>query len=268
MGKRNNQMKDPSVFFKKLYDIIVTLRDPGGCPWDLKQTVHSLRESLIEESYECVSAIDEADDENLREELGDILLVLSMIIRIKEQDNAFTYADVLQEISDKLIRRHPHVFGKEILETAEEVLVNWDKIKTEVEGKKAIVSLLESIPRAFPPLEKAYAIQKKVSKVGFDWKEVGPVWEKLDEEINELKIEIDKGDTEKIEEELGDVLFTIVNLGRLLKINPGIALNRTNAKFMKRFMELEQRVKKRGIDINDAGLEVLDEIWDEIKGEG
>lgn len=258
---------DPSILFKKLYDIIVILRGSDGCPWDRKQTAHTLRKSIIEEAYECISAIDESSDEHLKEELGDLLLVISMIIRIKEQENTFTYSDVLKEISEKLIRRHPHVFGNENFQTAEEVIISWDKIKAEKEGKKTGDSILESIPGSFPPLEKAYAIQKKVSKVGFDWKEVDPVWKKLDEEIDELKLELKNGSSAKAEEELGDILFTIVNIGRLLKINSSVALNRTNDKFIKRFRELEKRIKERNIKVEDAGLEVLDEVWDEIKGE-
>lgn len=257
--------QDPSAIFKKLYDIVVLLRGPSGCPWDKKQTARSLRNSIIEEAYECVSAIDESNNENLLEELGDLLLVISMIIRIKEQENAFTCREVLREICNKLIRRHPHVFGNVTLETADEVIANWDRIKTEVEGKKPKHSILEKIPGSFPPLEKAFAIQKKVSKVGFDWKKVEPVWDKLNEEIKEFKTAINNNSRENIEEELGDILFTIVNIGRLLKINPAIALHRTNDKFMKRFIELEKRIREKNIKLEDAGLEMLDRIWDEIK---
>jgi len=263
----NNNKTDPSLLFKKLYNIIVTLRGPDGCPWDKEQNTDTMRKSIIEEAYECVNAIDNTDDSNLKEELGDILLVVSMIIRIKEQDNVFTYNDVLQNITEKLIRRHPHVFGSENFDTAEEVLINWNKIKTDVEGKKPVHSILEHIPNAFPPLEKAYAIQKKVSKVGFDWKKTGPVWEKLDEEINELKTAVQNKDKSDIEEEIGDIFFTVVNICRLMHLHPGLALNRTNEKFIKRFMKLEERMKEKNIPLEEAGLPVLDQIWDEVKKE-
>ncbi|MBN2535708.1 MAG: nucleoside triphosphate pyrophosphohydrolase [Spirochaetales bacterium] len=259
--------RDLPALFKKLYDIIVLLREPSGCPWDKKQTARSIRGNLIEEAYECVSAVDESDDENLKEELGDLLLVISMIIRIKEQEHAFTYSEVLKEICAKLIRRHPHVFGNETLKTAEEVVITWEKIKTDVEGKKTEHSILENIPGALPPLEKALSIQKKVSKVGFDWKKLEPVWEKLDEEIQEFKAAVQNNMSEQSEEELGDILFTIVNIGRLLKINSALALHRTNDKFMKRFIELEKRTREKGIKLEDAGLEILDRMWDEIKNE-
>lgn len=263
----SKQEGDLLVLFKELYEIVVLLRGPDGCPWDKKQTPRSLRNSIIEEAYECVSAIDESSNENLCEELGDLLLVISMIIRIKEQENAFTYKEVLRGICDKLIRRHPHVFRNENLKTPDEVIMNWEKIKTDIEGKKPKHSILENIPGAFPPLEKALTIQKKVSKVGFDWKEVEPVWEKLDEEIRELKTAIKTNINEDIEEELGDILFTIVNIGRLLKINPATALHRTNEKFIKRFYELEERIRKKNIKLENAGLKMLDSIWDEIKNQ-
>jgi tetrapyrrole methylase family protein / MazG family protein len=273
MGQNNNKNlypedDTPSALFTHLYEIITTLRGPEGCPWDKKQTATTLRGSIIEEAYECVSAINENDDENLKEELGDLLLVVFLIVRIKEQENAFSITDVLRDISEKLIRRHPHVFGDTTIETAEEVKKSWDKIKSDVEGKKPVHSILESIPGAFPPVEKAYAIQKTVSKVGFDWKEAAPVWEKLDEEIGELKEELQKGDKEMAEEELGDILFTVVNLGRLLKMQPSAALQRTNEKFIRRFMALEKKLQDRNIDIKSAGLDVLDSVWDEVKGDG
>lgn len=251
--------------FGKLYDIVRRLRAPGGCPWDQEQSAYSLRTNLVEEAYECVSAIEEADDENLREEIGDLFLVAAMIARIKEEEGTFTLQDVFAEVCAKLIRRHPHVFGDVKKDTADEVLEQWDHIKENIEGKKAKNSALERVPRTLPPLERAFFIQSRVSKVGFDWHKVDPVWDKIQEEIEELKEAYNNKDYRETEEEFGDLLFTIVNLGRLMNIDPTLALNSTNQKFINRFQELEKRLKNMGLEPKEADLDHMDSIWNQIK---
>lgn len=263
-----NSTKAPKEHFDRLYKIIKKLRHPEeGCSWDLKQTAVSLRTSLLEEVYECIDAIDKQDDENLKEELGDMFLLLVMISRIKEQESRFTVEEVLHDISEKLVRRHPHVFGDVKTDDVDEILQQWDDIKENLEGKKKKESILEGITAALPPLEKSFEIQKKVAKVGFQWDSVDEVWEKMEEEIRELKEEHRLGDREKMEQELGDILFTVVNLARMMKIDPALALNRTNNKFVKRFQKIEERLKEQKIDIKGAGLPLLDSLWDEVKKE-
>jgi tetrapyrrole methylase family protein/MazG family protein len=253
--------------FGKLYEIVKRLRAPDGCPWDRKQDPYTIRTNLIEEAYECVSAIEEQDDENLEEELGDLLLVVTMIAYMKEQEDQFKLTRVLEHICSKLIRRHPHVFGDAKKETPDEVIEQWNHIKDHVEGKKPKHSVLERVPRTLPPLERALEIQKKVSKVGFDWDHVDPVWEKLEEEIEELKTAHDGRDVRRIEQEFGDILFTVVNLGRLMNIDPTLSLNGTNQKFINRFQELERRLKEQGRKPEDLDLDALDSIWNQIKTE-
>jgi MazG family protein len=251
--------------FTRLLDIVKRLRAPDGCPWDRAQDPYSLRGNLIEEAYEAISAIEEQDDDNLREELGDLLLVATMIAYLKEQEGRFRVEEVFEHICLKLIRRHPHVFGGPRKETPGEVVEQWNHIKENVEGKKPKHSVLDRVPRTLPPLERAYEIQAKVAKVGFDWAEAGPVWEKLAEEVRELKEAQAGGDPRRIEAELGDLLFTAVNLGRLLGIDPTLALNGTNQKFIARFQELEARLLAQGLTPREAGLERMDELWNQIK---
>ena len=251
--------------FTDLYDIVTILRGEDGCPWDKEQTAGTLRKSIIEEAYECVNEIDAGHDENLCEELGDLLLVVSMIIRIKEQEGAFTLNDVCRGICRKLIRRHPHVFGAEKTDNAGTVLRRWEEIKRDVEGRTGGDSILSDIPDSFPPLQKAYTIQKKAAKVGFQWEKIEDLWPKLDEETEELKEAVKAQDVDAVEGEVGDILFTVVNLSRMLKTDPSLALNRTNIKFDRRFREVEKRVRERGLKIEEAGLQVLDDIWNEVK---
>jgi tetrapyrrole methylase family protein/MazG family protein len=253
--------------FHQLFEIVKTLRGPDGCPWDKEQTPYSIRTNLIEEAYECVSAIDEEDDHNLEEEVGDLFLVATMITYMKEQEGNFRINDALRHICEKLIRRHPHVFGNARKDTPDEVIEQWNHIKDHVEGKKHKHSVLERVPRTLPPLERAIEIQKKVSKVGFDWEHAAPVWDKLAEELAELRQAQEAGDSRKIEQEVGDLLFTVVNLARLLNIDPTLALNGTNQKFIHRFHELESRLAERDLRPEDTDLETMDRIWDQIKAE-
>jgi tetrapyrrole methylase family protein/MazG family protein len=253
--------------YGRLYAIVRRLRAPDGCPWDREQSSDSLRGSLIEEAYECVSAIEEGNTDNLREELGDLMLVSTMIAYMNQQEGRFTLSEVFGEICEKLIRRHPHVFGEVEVKTAGEVLAQWEHIKENVERKEPKTSALQKVPRTLPPLERAFLIQQKVSKVGFDWKEVGPLWEKLEEEIAELKEARRQEDPREIEREFGDLLFTMVNLGRLLGVDPTLALNSTNEKFIARFREMERRLQERGLEPGMADLPAMDAVWEEIKAE-
>ncbi len=253
--------------YGRLYAIVRRLRSPEGCPWDREQTPYSLRGSLVEEAYECASAIEEGNTANLREELGDLMLVASMIAYMNEQEGRFDLPAVFQEICEKLVRRHPHVFGESEVKTASEVLAQWEHIKENVERKEPKKSALQKVPRTLPPLERAFMIQQKASKIGFDWKEVGPLWDKLQEEIAELKEAQGSQDGRAIEREFGDLLFTVINLGRLLNIDPTLALNGTNEKFISRFQEMEKRLRERGWEPREAGLEEMDAVWNEIKAE-
>lgn len=261
----NDKDKDRKTLFNELYQIIKVLRSPDGCPWDLKQTAFSLRSDLLDEVYECIDAIDAGDDKHLEEELGDVLLLIVMISRIKEQENAFVIEDVLSGICRKLVRRHPHVFGEKKIRNIKDIIQTWDYIKENVEGKTYDQSILENIPKSLPPLEKAFQIQKKAAKVGFQWDAVEPVFEKLEEEMEELKHEYQQQNWNRCEEELGDVLFTVVNIARMLKINPTLALNQTNRKFTKRFREIESILKDQGISLKQADIQLMDKLWDEIK---
>jgi tetrapyrrole methylase family protein/MazG family protein len=253
--------------FGRLFEIVRRLRAPDGCPWDRAQTAYTLRGNLIEEAYEAISAIEEGDEENLREELGDLLLVLTMIAYMREQEGSFQVSEVLEHISAKLVRRHPHVFGDARKETPAEVIEQWDHIKENLEGKKPKNSVLDRVPRTLPPLERAFEIQQKVAKVGFDWDGVEPVWDKLAEEIRELREAHGKGDPRRVEAEFGDLLFTVVNLGRLMNLDPTLALNGTNQKFIGRFQELERRLAGQGSSPKQAGLARMDAVWNQIKGE-
>ena len=251
--------------FQQLYDIISHLRGPDGCPWDREQTLESLRPNLIDEAYECIEAIDEKNPTHLREELGDLFLILILMARMNEEAGEWSLEESLREISAKLVRRHPHVFGEEKAATIPEILRNWDYIKEHVEGKKKNEGVLADLNKSLPPLERAHKIQKKVAKVGFDWPAVGPVFSKLAEETRELEEAMKKKDPEQIEDEVGDLLFTVVNLARHVKVDPSLALEKTNRKFMERFHRVEDDLKKMKVDVSQAGLELLDSLWEKAK---
>lgn len=255
---------DFKELFYRLYKTIKHLRGPEGCPWDRKQTAHSLREGIVEEAFECVNAINNNDDENLKEELGDLFLVILLIIAVKEEEGAFYSHEVANGIIEKIIRRHPHVFKNKEDITSDEVVRQWDEIK-ESEKKDKKYSILDRITHSHHPVETASLIQKTVAKAGFDWKDMEPLWDKLHEEIDELKEALKMGHFPDSEMELGDLLFTIINIARLLKINPAIALNATNRKFVKRFKTMEGEMKKRNLELNPDNLETMDAIWNEIK---
>lgn len=251
--------------FQNLYDIITLLRSPEGCPWDREQTPLSLRESLIEEVYETIAAIDNNDAHNLCEELGDMMLLVLLITRMNEETGSFTCSDVLERIGQKLIRRHPHVFEKRKDTPIPEIIKTWDYIKEHVEGKKKPESILADVNNSLPPLEKAYKIQKKAAKVGFDWKTIDQILPKLTEETAELQQAWQEKNQAAVEEEIGDMLFTAVNIARFLKLHPGLALEKANRKFIRRFQAIEAHLRTDGKTLATASFELLDSLWDQVK---
>ena len=259
--------------FNKLYETVVRLRGPGGCSWDREQSPLTLRGDLIEETFECVEAIGEGDPLHVKEELGDVFLLVTMLAYMHEQEGVFSVADTLLAISEKLIRRHPHVFdknaGPEPVLSTDEILRNWDKIKVEQEGRKPKDSLLDEVSRGLPPLERAFKLQKKAAKVGFDWPNAEGVIGKIKEELAEVEAAAagmgKSRDTLALEGELGDLLFSVVNLCRFYRIEPSAALQRTNKKFTERFKHVEKRMKETCQEMNARNLAVMDEYWNEAK---
>lgn len=247
--------------FGRFLDILDELR--VKCPWDRKQTNQSLRPNTIEETYELCDALIKEDKKNICKELGDVLLHVGFYAKIGSETGDFDIKDVCDQLCDKLIFRHPHVFGEEKAESSEAVLKNWEQLKMkEKDGNKRVLS---GVPDSLPSLIKAYRIQDKVRSVGFDWEERSQVWDKVKEEIAEFETEVDNMDKDKAEAEFGDLLFSLINAARLYKINPDNALERTNQKFIKRFNYLEDNTIKKGRTLNDMSLAEMDEIWNEAK---
>lgn len=255
MNSREDQLKA----FDRLLTIMDELREQ--CPWDRKQTMESLRHLTIEETYELGDAILDKDMEEIRKELGDVLLHLVFYSKIGSETNDFDIADVANGICDKLIDRHPHIYGDVKVENEDDVKRNWENLKLK-EGKK---SVLEGVPRSLPAMVKANRIQDKVAGVGFDWEKPEQVFEKLKEELEELQHEVNENNQSEIEAEFGDVLFSMVNYARFLKVNPENALERTNKKFIKRFQHLERRAKERNKSLKDMTLAEMDVFWNEAK---
>jgi tetrapyrrole methylase family protein/MazG family protein len=255
----------PADSFKALYDTVAKLRGPGGCPWDREQTPSTLRGALIEETYECLEAIDENDPAHIAEELGDLFLLAAMIGYMHEQEGKFTVADILSKINEKLIRRHPHVFGEVKVKNSEEVLNNWAAIKIEQEGRKPKDSILDEISGGLPPMDRSYALQKKAAKAGFDWPDKEGVAAKIKEELEETCAAVNTGDRRHLEEELGDLLFSVINLCRFLKVEPSIALRRTNSKFIERFKFVEKKMKETDHEMKKENLDIMEKFWEEAK---
>ena len=247
--------------FGRLIEIMDELRIK--CPWDRKQTIESLRHLTIEETYELADAILENNMDDIRKELGDILLHIVFYAKIASETNSFTLADVIDGICDKLVFRHPHVFGNVTVNDAEDVKTNWENLKIK-EGNK---SILAGVPGSLPAMVKAHRVQDKVRAVGFDWDKREQVWEKIEEELGELKIEIGQMNTEKMEDEFGDLIFSMVNAARLYGIDPEAALERTNKKFIRRFNYLEQKTIKAGQPLTSMTLDEMNAIWEEAKKE-
>ncbi|MFN3480419.1 MAG: nucleoside triphosphate pyrophosphohydrolase [Thermodesulfovibrionales bacterium] len=249
--------------FERLIEIMASLRGEKGCPWDKEQTRESLKPFLVEETYEVLEAIDEEDPEKIKEELGDLLFQIIFHSRVAEEKGEFNIQDVIRKISDKMIARHPHVFGEERFETSEEVLRQWEERKKE-EGKIR-ESILEGIPKELPSLLRAHRIQARAARVGFDWERVEDVLKKLDEEIKEFKEALDKQDQAAIEDELGDIFFVLVNISRFVGVNPEDALRKTISKFISRFRYIEMKAAESGRNLSDMTLEEMDSLWEEAK---
>ena len=253
-------MEEKLKGFERLLNIMDDLREK--CPWDKKQTLESLSHLTIEETYELVDAIQEGDLEELKGEIGDIMLHMVFYSKIASEKKAFDIADVLNAICDKLVHRHPHIYGDVVAEDEETVKKNWELLKLQEKGKK---SVLQGVPKSLPALVKAYRIQEKVKQVGFEWEEIDEVWDKVEEELGELQMAIDDRESQnRITEEFGDVLFALINYARYLNIDPEAALERTNKKFIRRFQYIETHAKKT---LGELSLEEMDELWEAAKKE-
>ena len=246
-----------------LRDIIVTLRGENGCPWDRVQTHQSLKKDMIEECYEAIDALDNGSDHDFANELGDVLLQVVFHSRLAEERGAFTFDDVLNEICTKLITRHTHVFGKDKAVTAEEALGNWEKNKKKEKHLDTYTAMLKDVPSYLPALMRSAKVQKKAAAAGFDWDGIEGIYDKISEETEALKEAIEKGSG--IEEEYGDLLFSVVNIGRHLKLTPEIALSNATEKFIKRFAKMEEAARNEGIDLAEQPPQKLDELWESIK---
>ncbi|MDX9770094.1 MAG: nucleoside triphosphate pyrophosphohydrolase [Tenuifilaceae bacterium] len=254
-------MKKPDEAFLRLLNIMEELREK--CPWDKEQTFETLRNLTIEETYELADAILENDLENVKKELGDLLLHIVFYSKIASETNTFDITDVINQLCDKLVYRHPHVFGTTEVNDSDEVVKNWEQIKmSEKQGNKTVLS---GVPKSLSALIKANRIQEKVRAVGFDWEERHQVWDKVSEEFEEVKREIEKDDSNRIEAEFGDLLFSVVNAARLYNIDPETALERTNKKFIKRFGYLESKTIKEGRSLKTMTLDEMNEIWEQAK---
>lgn len=248
-----------------LVEIMRVLRSDGGCPWDIKQTHESIKKNLIEETYETIEAINKNDSDMLREELGDVLMQVVFHSQIEAEKGVFDIDDVADENCKKLIERHPHVFGEVNVDTVDDVLTNWDAIKRKTKGQKSTSEAIDSIPRELPALMRATKVQSKAAKAGFDWEEVDGALDKLSEEIGELKAAIANKDMTNINEELGDVLFSAVNVSRFVDIDAEESLTDATDKFVKRFKTVEKLALEKNIDMKESNLETLDALWDEAK---
>ena len=256
-----NTIEEKNAAFRRLLEVMDELR--AKCPWDKKQTFESLRANTIEETYELCDAIIKKDLNDIKKELGDVLLHIVFYSKIASETEDFDIADVCNSLCDKLIFRHPHVFGDGAAKTAGEVEQTWEQIKQkEKDGNKSVLS---GVPEALPALIKSYRIQDKARNVGFDWEDRSQVWDKVKEELSEFQAEIDNQDAEKMEEEVGDLLFSMVNAARLYKINPENALEKTNRKFIRRFNYIEEQTIKAGKNLKDLTLAEMDELWNEAK---
>lgn len=275
---RSGKMKHltPGEWFEKLVAVQARLRAPKGCPWDREQTHQTLRTYLLEEAYEVLEALDTGDDAKFAEEMGDLLLQIVFHSQIASEEGRFTVADVIREIHDKMIRRHPHVFGETRAKDSKEVLRNWEQIKAEErraskeqsgkeEGTAEAPSLLDGVSRALPATLEGFQLTRKASRIGFDWDNADGVIDKMREETAELEIALNDKDRQKIEEEMGDFLFAAVNLARFLHVDPEIALKKANAKFSRRFRAMEAQARESGREFKDLPREEMEALWDAMK---
>lgn len=259
-----NDVPIPERGIDRLLHVVDRLRGEGGCPWDREQTLETLKPYLVEECYEVLDALDGGNPDDHAEELGDVLLQIAMHARIRSEESAFTFDDVAHRIADKLIHRHPHVFGDVEVADSDEVLANWEQLKA---SEKEGASILAGIPRHLPALQKAQRLQSRAAHVGFDWDHIHDVVAKIDEELAETREAMEQEDAEHLAEELGDLLFAVVNLARYVDINAEEALRKTCDKFIRRFNGVEQRVKDNGQVLHECGLETLDAHWNSVKDE-
>lgn len=250
----------------QLVRLMAQLRGPDGCPWDKKQTPDSLKPFLIEECYEVVDALEDGSPDKVRDELGDLLFQIVFHARIAEERGQFTLHDVITAIHEKMTRRHPHVFGDEKLSTDKEVLANWEELKKKEKAHKDRKSILEGVPKELPSLLRAHRLQERAARVGFDWNHLNEALPKLDEEIAEFKEALTGGDAGRIEDELGDVFFMLVNVSRFLGVNPDEALRKTISKFIHRFRYIEEHAENAGRSMNDMTIEEMEKLWQESKG--
>ena len=248
-----------------LREIMRILRSPGGCPWDREQNHASIKKSLIEETYEVIEAINKEDDVLLCEELGDVLLQVVFHAQMADERNAFGFDEITDGVCKKLIERHPHVFGDIKVDNSAEVLVNWEQIKSQSKNRKTQTDKMLSVPRELPALMRSTKLQEKAAKVGFDWENADGAFDKIDEEARELKEAYKSGETEHIKEELGDLLFSVVNVSRFLDVDAEEALTLSADKFLNRFAVVEKLADERGIDMKSSSIEELDRLWDEAK---
>ena len=267
-------MKMPVEFTRKerytmedLLSIMHLLRAPGGCPWDREQTHSTIRTNLLEEAHEAIEAIDTDDMPGLCEELGDVLMQVVFHAEMEEEAGGFTFADVVDGVCQKLINRHPHVFGETRVSGSADVLKNWDSIKRAEKKMDAQTDLLRHVPKTLPGLMRAAKVQERARRVGFDWPEVSGAWNALDSEIGELQAAASSGDADAVADELGDVLFSAVNVSRFLGVDPELALARATDKFVRRFGKAEQLAREQGVDMQAASLDKLDELWELAKRE-
>jgi len=251
--------------FKAFFTVVARLRASDGCPWDREQTPSSIKGNIIEEAYELAEAISENDNPHIEEETGDLYLLATMVGYMSQQEGRFSVASALEGGARKLIRRHPHVFADADVQSADQVVEQWNQIKERVEGRRKKDSLLDEVHRYLPPLEKAYKLQKKAAKVGFDWKRPEDIKGKLDEELFELEQARVANDPDALEEEIGDLLFTAINAARLYGVDPSLALHRANEKFARRFRHIEARMKAERLTLAPEHFDRMDELWNEAK---
>jgi len=256
---------DEGVLFKRLVEIMARLRSEDGCPWDREQTTQSLKPYLVEEAYEVLDSIEEGQPDKLAEELGDLLFQILFHAQICREEGRFGIRDILEKVTDKMIRRHPHVFGSARAADAQEVLVHWESVKNEEKGGELSRSILSGVPRQLPALLKAQRLQTKASRAGFDWAKPGEVIAVVARELRELRESMRCGDASGIKEEIGDLLFSVVNLARLLGVDPEEALQGANRKFVRRFQYIERLAREKGKPLEGMTLKEMDALWDEAK---
>jgi tetrapyrrole methylase family protein/MazG family protein len=265
--RTTNPVETAGAKFQELVEVMARLRGPDGCPWDRKQTLDTIKSYLLEETYEVLDAIDARDWPSLAEELGDLLLQPVFLAEIAADEGLFTISDALDAINQKLVRRHPHVFGEAVAHTAEDVKQRWDEIKQQEKGARP-VSILDGVPRTLPALMESEKLSRKAAAVGFEWPDIAGVVEKLQEEAAELAAARHSQNQEHVEHEIGDMLFTLVNLARFLHVDPEQALRKTNARFRSRFAHVEREVEAGGALLSETPLERMEELWQEAKRNG